>query len=297
MIDIKESLVAAMDAITLRCELRNPSGEFLATGYYVLDDMIGLGIRPGNLVVIGGRPSMGKSALALNIAEHAACELKRTVLVIAPGSDDLSINERLLSGRALVDGHKLKTGRGFGSQDMVQLGSAYTELYHARIFTDCSSRPTVDAIGDAASLIIKGGQELLDLIVIDPLDLVEPDNRVSVRHEQVGQVIRDLKRLAHDLSVVLVVCSEINKPDRDRFDHRPVMADLRESSSIEEQADLVLLLHRPDYYHADDQPGLAELIIAKNRPGATGTVKLAWLNKFSRFENLALVADPLGGSF
>lgn len=292
-IDIKDVIVNAMDRITARAEDRH-AVTGIATGYYDLDDLTG-GFQGTQLIILAARPSMGKTALALNICEHVICELKKSVLFVSLEMGELELAERLLSSRARVDSYKLRTGKGLGQQDMVQLGRAYTELHATALSIDSTpARNMLQITANARRLKLR---QDLGLIVVDYIQLVDAEESRDSRQEQIAKISRRLKQLARELKIPVIALSQLNRGVENREDRRPRMADLRESGAIEQDADLVLLLHRPDYYDPNDQAGVAELIIAKNRSGATGTVKFAFIKNLTRFENLAQMADPIGGSF
>jgi replicative DNA helicase len=291
-IEIKDVLVSAMDRITARAE-HNHTVTGVGTGYYNLDDITS-GFQPTQLIIIAARPSMGKTALALNICEHVICELNKTVLFVSLEMGELELTERLLSSRGRVDGYKLRTGKGLGTQDMAQLGKAYNELVKAPLLIDSTpARNMLQITANARRLKLR---QDLGLIVVDYIQLVDAEESRDSRQEQIAKISRRLKQLARELKIPVVALSQLNRGVENREDRRPRMADLRESGAIEQDADLVLLLHRPEYYDENDQPGIAELIIAKNRAGATGTVKFAFLKNLTRFENLAENTDP-GGIF
>ncbi len=292
-VDIKDVIVEAMDRITARAEDRH-AVTGVATGYYDLDEITG-GLQGTQLVILAARPSMGKTALALNICEHVICELKKSVLFVSLEMGELELVERLLSSRAKVDGYKLRTGKGLGQQDMVQLGKAYTELHSTGLFIDSTpARNMLQITANARRLKLR---QDLGLIVVDYIQLVDAEESRDSRQEQIAKISRRLKQLARELKIPVIALSQLNRAVENREDRRPRMADLRESGAIEQDADLVLLLHRPEYYDPNDQPGVAELILAKNRSGATGTVKFAFLKNLTRFENLAQMADPGNGVF
>ncbi len=292
-VDIKDVIVTAMDRIIAKGEDRHAvSG--VATGYYDLDEITG-GFQGTQLIILAARPSMGKTALALNICEHVICELNKGVLFVSLEMGELELVDRLLSSRARVDGHKLRTGKGLGQQDLAQLGRAYNELHKAPLFIDSTpARNSLQITANARRLKLRKD---VGLIVVDYIQLVDADEGRDSRQEQIAKISRRLKQLARELNVPVIALSQLNRAVENREDRRPRMADLRESGAIEQDADLVLLLHRPEYYDPNDQPGVAELIIAKNRAGATDTVKFAFLKNLTRFENLAQTADPLGGGF
>ncbi len=292
-VDIKDVIVTAMDRIVAKGEDRHAvSG--VATGYYDLDEITG-GFQGTQLIILAARPSMGKTALALNICEHVICELNKGVLFVSLEMGELELVDRLLSSRARVDGHKLRTGKGLGQQDLAQLGRAYNELHKAPLFIDSTpARNSLQITANARRLKLRKD---VGLIVVDYIQLVDADESRDSRQEQIAKISRRLKQLARELNVPVIALSQLNRAVENREDRRPRMADLRESGAIEQDADLVLLLHRPEYYDPNDQPGVAELIIAKNRAGATDTVKFAFLKNLTRFENLAQTADPIGGGF
>jgi replicative DNA helicase len=269
----------------------------VATGYYELDDITG-GLQPAQLIVLAARPSMGKSALALNICEHVGVELKQGVLLVSLEMSQHELAERLLCSRSKVDSSKLRTGRNFGTREMTLLGKGYDDLRAAPMFIDDTpGRNMLQIAANARRLKLR---KQIALVVIDYIQLIDgdsPDTREN-RQEQIAKISRRLKMLARELQVPVIALSQLNRGVENREDRRPRMADLRESGAIEQDADLVLLLHRPEYYDPNDQPGIAELHIAKNRNGAVGTIKFTFLANFTRFENLAAVAEPIdAGTF
>jgi replicative DNA helicase len=266
----------------------------LPTGLYELDDLM-CGLNAGDLIVLAARPSMGKTALALNILDHAALHppewLDRSpvVLFFSLEMGQQSIVRRMLCSRGRVDAHKLRTGK-IPDQDYAKLAEAAGELSTARIFLDDSPGLTVMSMrGRARRLKAKHGG--LDLIVVDYLQLMSPP-RAENRQQEVSQISRALKDLARELDVPVVALSQLSRAVELRDDKRPQLSDLRESGSIEQDADVVLLLFRPEYYEAtDENRGLAELICAKQRNGPTGLVRLQFTPSTMRFENRAPGAD------
>ena len=295
-VELKDVVTKAMDQIALRSEARHPITG-VATGFFELDDITG-GFQSSQLIVLAARPSMGKTAFALNICEHVAAELKRGVLFVSLEMGKVELAERLLSSRSRVDGHKLRTGQNLGTREMTLLGKGYAELQASPMFIDDTpARNMLQITANARRLKLR---HQIGLIVVDYIQLVDGESGEGrdSRQEQIAKISRRLKTLARELQVPVIALSQLNRAVENREDRRPRMADLRESGAIEQDADLVLLLHRPEYYDANDQPGIAELIIAKNRAGATGTVKMTFLKNYTRFENLATVADPIdAGTF
>ena len=177
--------------------------------------------------------------------------------------------------------------------EMNKLVKAYNELRAAQIFIDDTpARNMLQITASARRLKLR---KELGLIVVDYIQLVNSEDSRDSRQEQIAKISRRLKTLARELEVPVIALSQLNRAVESREDRRPRMADLRESGAIEQDADIVLLLHRPDYYDANDQPGIAELIVAKNRNGATDTKKLTFLKSLTRFENFATVAEPMDG--
>jgi replicative DNA helicase len=287
-VDLKDVVKTAMARIAARSESKHPVTG-VATGFFDLDDITG-GFQPEQLIILAARPSMGKTALALNACDHAGVELKTPVLFVSLEMGQIELAERLLCARSRVDGHKLRTGQNLGTREMTLLGKGYDELISAPIFIDDTpARNMLQITANARRLKLR---QNLGLIVVDYIQLIDSEDSRDSRQEQIAKISRRLKTLARELKVPVIALSQLNRAVENREDRRPRMADLRESGAIEQDADLVLLLHRPEYYDPNEQPGIAELIVAKNRNGATGSVKLTFLKNITRFENLA-VAEPI----
>jgi len=288
-VELKDVVTKAMDRIARRSESRHPvSG--VATGFFELDDITG-GFQSDQLVILAARPSMGKTALALNICDHAAVINKTAVLFVSLEMGQLELAERLLCARSRVDGHKLRTGQNLGTREMTLLGKGYDELRSSPIFIDDTpARNMLQITANARRLKLR---QNLGLIVIDYIQLVDAEESRDSRQEQIAKITRRLKTLARELHLPVVALSQLNRAVENREDRRPRMADLRESGAIEQDADIVLMVHRPEYYDKNDQPGVAEIIISKNRNGATGDVKVAFLKNITRFENLASGVEPI----
>jgi replicative DNA helicase len=279
-----------MDRISRRAESGGHAVTGVGSGLLDLDDMTG-GFHPGQLIVLAARPSMGKTALALNIAEHAGIDLKVPVLFVSLEMGRLEIGDRLLCSRSRVDGHKLRTGISLGHQELTQLGKAYNELTtDSTMFID--DTPTRNMLQIIASARRMRRRNNIGLVLVDYIQLVDSEDSRDSRQEQIAKISRRLKGMARALNIPVIALSQLNRAVEAREDKRPRMADLRESGAIEQDADIVLLLHRPDYYEPNDQPGIAELNVAKNRNGATGNFRLAFIKKITRFENLATLTEP-----
>jgi replicative DNA helicase len=289
-LEIEDVVKQAIDLIAKRSDSGGHAVTGVATGLIDLDDITG-GFHPGQLIILAARPSMGKTALALNICDHAGINLKVPVLFVSLEMGYLEIGERLLCARSRVDGNKLRTGLGMGMREMTQLSKAYTEMSKSgSIYIDDTPARNMMQIAAAARRLKRRNQ--IGLVMVDYIQLVDSEDTRDSRQEQIAKISRRLKTLARELKVPVIALSQLNRAVESREDKRPRMADLRESGAIEQDADLVLLLHRPEYYDANDQPGVAELNVAKNRNGPTGTVRLTFLKNLTRFENFATVAEP-----
>jgi replicative DNA helicase len=289
-VELKDVIVQAMERIDARVTAKHPLMG-VGSGFLDLDD-ITTGFKGQQLVIVAARPSMGKTAFALNICEHAAIEQNMAVLFVSLEMGGLELTERLLCARSRVDGHKLRTGKGLSPTDSRQLVQAYGEYRGAAaiLIDDTPARNMLQITANARRLKLR---QKIGLIVVDYIQLVDSEESRDSRQEQIAKISRRLKMLARELDVPVIALSQLNRAVENREDRRPRMADLRESGAIEQDADLVLLLHRPEYYDVNDQPGIAEVILAKNRNGATGNVKLQFTKNIMRFENLANVMEPL----
>ncbi len=289
-VELKDVIVQAMERIDARVTAKHPLMG-IGSGFLDLDD-ITTGFKGQQLIIVAARPSMGKTAFALNICEHAAIEQNTAVLFVSLEMGGLELTERLLCARSRVDGHKLRTGKGLSPADSRQLVQAYGEYRGAAaiLIDDTPARNMLQITANARRLKLR---QKIGLIVVDYIQLVDSEESRDSRQEQIAKISRRLKMLARELDVPVIALSQLNRAVENREDRRPRMADLRESGAIEQDADIVLLLHRPEYYDVNDQPGIAEVILAKNRNGATGNVKLQFTKNIMRFENLANVMEPL----
>ncbi|MGO9599025.1 MAG: replicative DNA helicase [Isosphaeraceae bacterium] len=286
--EIKQVLEKAMGLIAKRGEEKHPVTG-VGSGFHDLDDYTN-GFHADQLIIIAARPSMGKTAIMLNICDHAAINLNVPVLIVSLEMGNLEIGERLLCARSRVDGHKLRTGQGLGYREMNELVKAFHQMQPAPIFIDDTpARNMLQITAMARRLRLR---QDLGLIVVDYIQLIDAEDSRDSRQEQIAKISRRLKTLARELHVPVIALSQLNRAVESREDRRPRMADLRESGAIEQDADMVLLLHRPDYYDPNERPGIAEVIVAKNRNGPTGSVNLTFLKNLTRFENLANIAEP-----
>jgi replicative DNA helicase len=253
----------------------------LATGFKDLDKKLA-GLQPANLVIVAARPAMGKSALTLNIATNVAAEGKPVALFSLEMSKE-EIVQRILASVGRVDSMKLRSGQlGPLWQRVVDAAS---RMYQAPIYIDDSPIVTVtDIRAKCRRLKRKTG---LSLVIVDYLQLMQGTAREN-RQQEIAEISRSLKNLARELDVPVIGLSQLNRSLEAREDKRPRLSDLRESGSLEQDADVVMFIYRHEYYHPEDQEnkGLAEIIIAKHRSGSTGTVKMTFLPEFTRFADL-----------
>jgi replicative DNA helicase len=254
----------------------------IPTGFVDLDRMT-RGFFPGNLAILAARPAMGKSALALNIAYHVATVADETVAFFSLEMSIDEITERLLGAVGGIDMHLLMSGKPRPA-DFGRLVAARAEASAARLLIDDTSSQTVASIrGKCRRLKAKKG---LGLVVVDYLQLLASERRYDNRVVEVGAMSRGLKQLAGELEAPILCLSQLNRASEDRSESRPRISDLRESGSLEQDANLVLLLHRPEEYKATpDNAGLAELIVGKNRKGPTGVINLRWAKELTRFDS------------
>jgi replicative DNA helicase len=256
----------------------------IGTGYRDFDIRTA-GLQPSDLIIIAGRPSMGKSAFATCIAEHAAVIDKVPVAFFSLEMSKEQLVQRMLCSHARVDAHKVRTG--FLSQaDWPRLVSAAGKLSEAPIYID--DTPGISILELRAKARRLKAQFDIKLIVLDYLQLMQGPARSDSRQQEISEISRSLKALARELNVPLIAISQLSRAVEQRADHRPQLSDLRESGAIEQDADLVVLLLREEYYNqTEENKGVAEAIIAKQRNGPTGTVELSFLGEYMRFENRA----------
>jgi replicative DNA helicase len=262
----------------------------LSSGFTDLDELIA-GFSASELTILAARPSVGKTAFALNLARHLILAERAMVFFVSLEMSKLELAERLLCSQARVDSHRLRRGT-LTADDMEKLIDAGNALRGAPLFIDDSATQGMTRIAANARRLKR--QHNLRLVVIDYLQLIEPDNRRDPRHEQVGQISRRLKALAKELQVPVVALAQVNRASEDRQDHRPRLSDLRESGSIEQDADAVLMLHRPDRYEPGQHEGVIEVIVAKNRQGPVGEISLAFIKQYMRYEDFK-VGTPFEG--
>jgi replicative DNA helicase len=254
------------------------------TGFTDLDRMTS-GFQPGDLVILAARPSMGKTALALNVAQHVALKRSLPCGIFSLEMSKQQLLMRFLCAESLVDAHKVRTGY-IGKDDFRQLIDALGVVTRAPLYIDDSSSLTImEMRAKARRLKAEHG---LSLLIVDYLQLMSGYGRVENRVQEISGISRGLKALAKELEVPVIALSQLSRaPEQRQGDHRPQLSDLRESGSIEQDADVVLFIYREEVYKRDEEnEGKADLIISKQRNGPIGTVKLAFLKQYTKFENL-----------
>jgi replicative DNA helicase len=285
--DIREILHVAMDRIDSRMK-----GEHLAggveTGFTEFDSLTG-GLHNSELIILAARPSMGKTALAMNITEYVALKLKLPVLFVSLEMSSIELADRMLCSAAEVNGARLRNGT-LSKDDRKRLVETAATMSECPLFVDDSPSRTVSEIA-AAARRIKRREKGLGLVVVDYLQLIEPDNSKDPRQEQVAKMARRLKGLARELEVPVLCLAQLNRQAEVAKENRPRLSHLRESGAIEQDADVVMFVHREEYFRTGEEreqvSGQAEIIIAKQRNGPIGEIDLVWRKEFTRFGNPA----------
>ena len=250
------------------------------TGFKEIDNTIS-GLQKGDFIIVAARPSMGKTAFALNIGQHASKGASVGIFSLEMTTEQLM--ERLISSRSLVEFGKIKTGK-LDEAEFRKITDAANVLAKRKIFIDDKSTNLSDIKAKCRNLKIKEG---LDVVIIDYLQLIEISDKTNSREQEIAKISRELKKLAKKLEITIVALSQLSRAPEQRTDHRPVLSDLRESGSIEQDADVIFMLYRDEYYNKEsEEKNIAELIINKNRNGETKTIKLGWIGQYQRFATL-----------
>jgi replicative DNA helicase len=279
-----ETLEKTLHEVFEMIENRGQRG--VTTGFHELDDVLN-GLQKGEMIIVAARPSMGKTALAMNIVEFIAADLQLPCAVFSLEMSKQQLAQRMLCSRGRVDAHKLRKGM-LNSQEYQTLATVVGELAKAPVWVDDSAGLTPLELRAKARRLKM--QHDVKCIMIDYMQLMDNPGPES-RQQQISEISRAVKAVARELEIPVICLSQLNRATEGRDGHRPRMSDLRESGSIEQDADVVLLLHREDYYRMsepDFQPdNIAEIIVAKQRNGPTGTIKLTFDNRTTRFNNLS----------
>jgi replicative DNA helicase len=288
VIHIKDIIKDSIEKIDLLYQRKqNVTG--IPTGFVDFDSMTA-GLQESDLIIVAGRPSMGKSALAGCIAEHVGINLKIPLAFFSLEMSKEQLVQRMLCSHAKVDAHKVRTG--FLSQsDWPHLTNAAGKLSEAPIFID--DTPALSILELRAKARRFKSQHGIKLIIVDYLQLMKGPQKIENRQQEISEISRSLKALARELNAPVIAVSQLSRAVEQRSDRRPQLSDLRESGAIEQDADLVVLLLREEYYNeTEENKGIAEINIAKQRNGPVGTIRLAFISEYARFENLARERDP-----
>ncbi|MFZ7094824.1 replicative DNA helicase [Luteimonas dalianensis] len=257
----------------------------LPTGYEEFDEMTA-GLQPTDLLILAARPAMGKTTFALNIAEYAALKTKKAVAVFSMEMSASQLALRLISSNGRINATRLRTGQ-LEDEDWSRVTGAIRMLKESKIFIDDTPGLSPDVLRAKARRLKR--EHDLGLIVIDYLQLMAVPGNSENRATEISEISRSLKGLAKELNLPVIALSQLNRSLESRTDKRPVMADLRESGAIEQDADIIVFIYRDEYYNKENSPdkGLAEIIIGKQRNGPTGSFKLKFFGEYTRFDNLA----------
>ncbi len=285
---IHDLMIEAFDHIDKRLERGGATG--IPTGFRDLDNLTG-GLHDSELAILAARPGMGKTALATNVAEHVTLQSNVACLFVSLEMARLELAQRMLCSLGRINGNKFRSGF-VTSQEREKLVEVSNKLSRAPLFIDDTPSRTVTEIAACARRLKR--RSSLGLVIIDYLQLIEPDNPKDPRQEQVAKVARRLKGVARELSIPILCLAQLNRQvEAGRESRRPRLSNLRESGAIEQDADVVMFIHREDYYQTREEAeregtrGIADLIVAKQRNGPTDDVKVAWFQQFTRFEDLA----------
>ena len=289
---ISEVIVNTLDQIQ---ELDRLKGEIagVPTGFIDLDRLL-TGLHPGELIVVGARPAMGKTSFAMNVAEHAALNKGKVTAVFTLEMPREQIAMRMLCSDARVDMQRVRRGT-LRDEDWDKISKTLGPLTAAPMYIDDTAAITPTQLRSRCrQLKMDKG---LDLVVVDYLGLMRADGKTENRQLEVSEISRQLKAIALELKIPIVACAQLSRANKDRIDKRPMLSDLRDSGSIEQDADVVMFLHREEYYNKEtEDKNIGEVIVSKQRSGPLGTVKLAWLSEYTTFANLAADQGPSGGA-
>ncbi len=279
---IKSLLTRAVDRIETLFEQDDPITG-LSTGFTDLDHMTS-GLQPADLIIVAGRPSMGKTTFAMNIAENVAINSGKPVAVFSLEMPGDSLAMRMMSSLGRIDQHRIRTGK-LGDDEWPRLTSAVSILAEAKMFIDDTPALTPTEVRARARRLMREQGEL-GMIMIDYLQLMQAPSAAENRTNEISLISRSLKALAKELNVPVIALSQLNRSLEQRTNKRPIMSDLRESGAIEQDADLVIFIYRDEVYNEESpDKGMAEIIIGKQRNGPIGTCRLTFLGQYTKFEN------------
>jgi replicative DNA helicase len=286
LLEIRPVLARVFERIDHLYHRDNPSDVTgIPTGYTRLDEMTS-GLQPGDLIIVAGRPSMGKTAFALNVAEHVAVDNGLPVAIFSMEMSSVQLAMRMLGSISRVDQHKMRTGR-LNDKEWASLSEAMGKLHETPIYIDEAGALTALEVR-ARARRLKRQYSKLGLIVIDYLQLMASTSQGENRATEISEISRSLKAMSKELDTPVIALSQLNRAVDQRPDRRPVMSDLRESGAIEQDADTIMFVYRDEYYFPESpDKGIAEIIIAKQRNGPTGTIKTRFSPEYTRFDSLA----------
>ncbi len=287
-VSLKDLAQSSLDTIE-RLHSRKELITGVPTGFTDIDEMTS-GLQKGDLIIVAARPSMGKTSLVMNIAQHVGTKTDLTVGVFSLEMSKEQLFLRMLTAEARIDAHRLRGGF-LGERDWGRLSQAIGTLSEAKIFIDDSA--SIGVLEMRAKCRRLASQHGLDLVIVDYVQLMQGRGKFENRTLELASISRSLKGLAKEMSVPIVLLSQLSRAPESRAEHRPQLSDLRESGALEQDADVVAFIYREDQYADKNAPptdahGVAEIIIGKQRNGPTGVVKLAFIKEFTRFENLAV---------
>jgi replicative DNA helicase len=255
----------------------------IASGFTELDNMLS-GFQKSDLIILAGRPSMGKTALALTIARNSAVTYNHKVGIFSLEMSNQQLAQRLITAEARVDSHLVRTGR-LPKTEWKNLASAANDLHKAPIYIDDSASLNILELRAKARKL--KSEKDVDILIVDYLQLLNQDGRSESRQQEISFISRSLKALAKELKIPIIALSQLSRAVESRAEHRPIMSDLRESGAIEQDADIILFIYRKFVYSRDElDKGLAEIIVAKHRNGPTGNLDIAFFENFAKFDNL-----------
>jgi replicative DNA helicase len=269
-------------------ELFHSDGDItgLSTGFADLDEMTS-GLQPSDLVIVAGRPSMGKTSFAMNLVEHAVLNQKKPILVFSMEMPADQLIIRLLSSLGRIDQKRIRSGK-LEQEDWPKLGVATSKLRDVPLFIDDTAALSPTEVRSRARRVARENGGELGMIMVDYLQLMQIAGSSEGRTAEISEISRNLKAIAKEFECPMVALSQLNRSLEQRPNKRPVNSDLRESGAIEQDADVIMFIYRDEVYHEDSlEKGVAEIIIGKQRNGPIGTCKLAWMGPYTRFENLA----------
>ncbi len=281
---VKSVLKAVTDRID---SLYHSDGKMtgISTGFRKLDEMTS-GLQPGDLIIVAGRPSMGKTTLAVNMAENAALGAGKSAAIFSMEMSAEALTLRMISSLGRIDQSRLRSGK-LHEEDWPRIDSAMTQLSGAKLYVDETPGLTPTEIR-ARARRLKRERGGLDLIVVDYIQLMQVAGTSENRATEISEISRSLKALARELNVPVIALSQLNRGVEQRVEKKPVMSDLRESGALEQDADVILLIYREEQYDKNTtRKGIADIIIAKQRNGPTGEVQLTFLGEYTKFENFA----------